>query len=317
MQRVKCRPILPGETFSVAAPSSCLDSKLLKLGEAKILDQNYYLSFKPEILHRCRYMAGTDAERARILLATANDVNTAAIWCARGGFGATRILPLLRKNKFAAVMKRRRKLLIGYSDITALHSFVWKSAALPGVHAPLMATPSWLNMKPRAMRDFFALLAGEIALGKESPMTRWPSKFISPPREASGILLGGNLSVLCALVGTPWQPSFAGAILFLEDVGEAPYRIDRMLAQLTQAGCFRGIRGVALGDLSHDVPKLYLRRTHWREVIRDHFDGYKIPIIEGLPVGHAPRNEALPLGARMRINRAGKLELLEQIVNLH
>lgn len=313
MRRVKGLRVREGDSFSVVAPSSCIERKLLRSGEDKAKACGYYLSHTPRIFQRLRYMAGTESNRVEDLVEAMRNPETRAVWCARGGVGATRLLPALDKARFGRLLQTRRKLLIGYSDITALHAYAWQKAKLSSVHAPLMATPSWLNMKNRAVIDFFQLLAGKAELGPFSHTTRWPTKFLSSARPAEGILMGGNLSVLCALVGTPWQPSFRNGILFLEDVAEAPYRIDRMLNQMRQAGCFKGLRGIALGDLEHDVPKFYLKKTHWREVILDHFGDMKIPILKGVPAGHAPRNEALPLGIRARITRSGKLEILEQV----
>ncbi len=314
MRRVKSHSVHAGDMFSVVAPSSCLERKLLRQGETKVEGLDYYLTYTPRVFQRQRYMAGADQDRVRDLVEALRNPNSQAIWCARGGVGATRMLPLMDAARVGKLLERSRKLIIGYSDITAIHSYAWQTAGLTALHAPLMATPSWLNMKRPAVKDFFALIAGEAALGRHSYSTKWPTRFLSAKRSAEGIVRGGNLSVLCAMVGTPWQPNFRNSILFIEDVAEAPYRIDKMLTQMTQAGCFRGIRGLIIGDLEHDVPKAYLRKTHWREVIHDHFDGYKIPILQGLPVGHAPRNEALPFGVKMRITRSGKLELLEQVV---
>ncbi len=317
MRHIKGQSLTAGNTFSVVAPSSCVERKLLIAGEKKAKQFGYYLSYTPQIFKRLRYMAGPEDVRIDDLVAAARDTETRAIWCARGGVGATRLLPYLDRMRFGSLLQKRRKLLIGYSDITALHSYAWQKAKLSSVHAPLMATPSWLNMKPKAVKDFLALLAGQVELGKKSYTCKWPTKFLSTKQSAEGVLLGGNLSVLCALVGTPWQPSFRNGLLFLEDIAEPPYRLDRMLNQMHQAGCFKGLKGLVLGDLEQDVPKFYLKKTHWREVILDHFAGMKIPILKGIPAGHGPRNEALPLGVQACITSSGKLELLEQVTSHH
>ena len=177
-----------------------------------------------------------------------------------------------------------------------------------------MATPSWLNLKSRAERELFALIAGTAPLGKKSHTASWPTKHLCTAKATEGILIGGNLSVVCSLLGTPWEPNLDQAILFLEDCNEAPYRLDRMLNQLHCAGLLRRVRAIVAGDLFHEVPQELQRKVSWKQVLKDWGSELKIPVLVGLPVGHGLRNEALPLGVKARITRTGKLELLQPLV---
>ena len=314
MQRVKPQPLPSGSFLSVVAPSSQVNAAWLREGEKKLGRFGYSLAYSKQVLASHRFWAGTDKERAQDFLDELDRTDTTGIWCARGGYGATRILEALDQAQVPDRLRANPKLLIGYSDITALHLYFWKAARVPALHAPLMATPSWLNMKKPAAEAMFRLWTGNAELGKKSHTAKWATKHLGPKREAEGILLGGNLAVLCALVGTPWQPDLTDTLLFLEDCNEAPYRIDRMLTQLHASGALRGVRGLLAGDLSQDVPLALQKKVSWKQVLQDRFSPLGIPVVIGLPVGHGKKNEALPLGIQGRITRSGKLEILEQLV---
>lgn len=315
MIRIKPKPIVPGSFLSVIAPSSQINRDWLAQGEEKLRKFGLGLTYSKLIYKSHRFWAGTDAERTENFLEELEREDTVGLWCARGGYGAVRILEALDRANVPARLKNNRKLLIGYSDSTALHFYFWKSAQISALHAPLMATPSWLRMKKNDVKNLLQLISGQIELGKTSYTTKWRTKFLSAPGECEGTLLGGNLSVLCTLIGTPWLPKLEDAILFLEDCNEAPYRIDRMLNHLYTAGLLRGIRGVVLGDMQHDVPKELQKKVSWKQVVADRFSDAGVPVLIGAPLGHGLKNEALPFGIHARITREGKLELLEQLVD--
>ena len=301
------------KSISLVAPSSAVDPVLLKKGEKKILRQGYELHYeKNDILARHRYFAGQAKLRAQALVNSVKDSRTSIVWCARGGYGAAELLPFLDKLRLSFHMRKRRKIFLGYSDVSILHGYFLEKARIACLHAPLLATPHWLLCRGREEKFLFSVLEGKMNLGKNSNSCSWPTRHLLQAREEEGILKGGNLSVLCSLIGTPWQLSFKNSILFLEDCGEAPYRLDRMLLQLFMAGSFQGLRAVVLGDLSYGV-KEKNRILSWKEVFRSRFSPMNIPVITGVPVGHTKRNEALPLGVRVRITRQGKLEFLEQL----
>ncbi len=299
------------QAIGVVAPSSFVDNTFLQSGQKKCSQLGLKLHYDESILQKKLFFAGEDSQRAENFIAAHTSETNNMLWCARGGYGAARILPLLEEKKFHTTLQENPKLLIGYSDSTALFTYYLQRGGVSCLHAPLMAAPSWLDTTEKDSTDFLNILHGTTGLGKASHTAKWNTLFLGNRGTAEGILMGGNISVLCSLVGTPWQPKFQGGIVLLEDCNEPPYRLHRMLTQLDQAGCFDGIRGVILGDCTHGVPK----GTTWETVFSDILVP-KCLVLHGAPVGHSKRNSPLPLGVRARINSQGKLELLEQVVGL-
>jgi muramoyltetrapeptide carboxypeptidase len=200
--------------------------------------------------------------------------------CARGGYGSLRILPLLDYERIAA----HPKIFIGFSDVTALLSAITQRCGFAAFHGPVVTS---LGDGLESTRE--ALLA---AISSNTPVVLRPAAAVTVrPGRTAGIVCGGNLTTLCHLIGTPFQPSFRDRILFLEDRGEAPYRIDRMLTQLKLSGCLEGVRGLALGTFTDC--------SSYEEVLRifgERFSDASIPILAGLEAGHAEPNLTLPLG---------------------
>lgn len=302
--------------IAVVAPSTCVERKLLLEGAAKLAGWGHPVCFDERIHKTERFLAGSDKDRAESLLFAAQNPLVRGIWCARGGYGVTRLLPLLDKLNLARQFRQDPKPLLGYSDITALHLYLYQKIGLKSVHAPLIATTKFLNLPKATEKILQKILLGTLELGKNSYTARWATRPLAPiKKDITGILLGGNLTLLANLAGTPWQPDLRGSILLIEDCGEAPYRIDRLLTQLWNADMLKGVRAVAAGDLSADVVrKKGEKKDAWKDVLRDRLVNRGIPVIYGLPVGHAKKNEPLPLGVRARLTRHGRLELLEQAV---
>lgn len=281
----------PGDVISVIAPSSPFDREAFERG-LHCLRARYRPKFSPGITSRDRYLAGSDGRRAEEFNDALADDESRAIFCARGGYGAMRLLPALR---FPA----RPKLLVGFSDITALHAALqhhgWRS-----LHGPVLTQLGQLD--EAATRELFACLESKRHLPE---LTGTPIA----PGIAEGPVLGGNLSVLTRLIGTPFLPMLDGAILFLEDVGEAPYRIDRMIQHLKLAGLLDRIAGVALGSFTGcgDHAQMSGRAIACAEVKQ-----CGLPCVADLDAGHGSENRPLPLGARARLNGTrGTLQFLE------
>ena len=299
------------EWIGIAAPSWKIDVALLQKGLRRFASWGYPVRLDDI------YYAGADEDRAAALVALLRDPAVRTIWCARGGSGATRLLGLLdRLGAPALLRKERNKLLVGYSDVTALH-FYFQRLGLATLHAPMPATKSWQRLAPRVDRLLAQALAGELPIGRESYTAKWKTKPIYMPRKAvEGVIRGGNLTLVANLAGTRWQPDLNGAFLFLEDCGERPYEVDRMLTHLGNAGMLRGLRAVLLGDFEADV--IYREpgeKKYWKEIFLDHFAAAGVPVITGLPVGHdRKQNDPLPLGVQAALDSRGKLFLLEQVV---
>lgn len=315
MRRTQSTKILPGDCIGIAAPASFVDRKLLQSGIEKLASWGYSVYSDERVLGRCRFHAGTDLDRASVLRDLIKNPVIKGIWCARGGYGVTRILPTLEKWNIWKDWKKSNKTIFGYSDITALHLAAYKKIGLKSVHAPLIAGSKWLALPARDRKILQAIMAGEMGLGENSHSLAWNTKWLgsTPKTSLEGVVLGGNLTLVANLIGTPWLPSFSGKFLFIEDCAEAPYRLDRMITHLFNSGALAGLKGVLVGDLTADLPKQKSAAT-WQEVLRANFCEKGIPVLTGLPVGHGKRNEALPLGVKMQITKSGEILLREQVL---
>jgi muramoyltetrapeptide carboxypeptidase len=273
------------------APSSPFDPAVLERG-LEVLSGRLGLRprMRPDLSARRGYLAGDDARRAEEWREAVADPEARAIFCARGGYGAMRILPAVDPAPLLA----RPKALVGFSDVTALHA-VLNRAGLATVHGPVVTQ---LGRAPEdAVRHLEAVLFGAPRAGPwELPAPGAGvvgSRTIRPGR-ASGPILGGTLTILAHLAGTPFAPRLDGAILLLEDVGEKPYRIDRCLTQLRLAGALPGLAGLAVGQLTGCDDAGLLAA----DVVREAALALGVPAIEGVPAGHEDANHAVPLGAR-------------------
>ncbi|GAA3604623.1 LD-carboxypeptidase [Nonomuraea rosea] len=271
-----------GDTVAVVSPSGPPNAVLLRRGVERLEGLGLKVVVGAHALDRqgLDYLAGSDAARAADLQAAWCDPAVSAVFCCRGGYGAGRLLGLLDWNAMRAA---GRKILIGSSDITALHNAFAIELGVPTLHGPMPACDVLANEKqpePRTWESLQAALFG-------TPETVQGDRVLVPGR-AEGVLGGGNLSLLASMCGTRWQPSFDGKIAFLEDVGEEPYRVDRMLTQLLQAGVFDGVRGIALGswvDCGDPYP-----------VLQDRLTPLGVPLLAGLPVGHGSPQVSVWLG---------------------
>jgi muramoyltetrapeptide carboxypeptidase len=270
----------PGDTIGIAAPGSPFDRALFQKGVAVLAAMGFRVAFGEGLFERCGYLAGPDPHRAALLNGLFADPAVKAIVCARGGYGALRVIDRLDW----ALIRRHPKLLVGFSDATNLHAALWGKCRMVSLHGP--------NVTGLAEADDETRTALMAALTAKAPIALSLSQGVTlQAGAASGIVAGGNLTCLCHLIGTPFHPCFDGRLLFLEDRGEAPYRIDRMLTQMTQAGCLKGVAGVILGDFSAcgALEVVY-------EVFRERLGEHRIPILAGLEAGHEKRNLTLPLG---------------------
>ncbi|MCC6244330.1 MAG: LD-carboxypeptidase [Gemmatimonadaceae bacterium] len=273
-----------GARIALVSPSGPLrDVADLVQAEANVRLFGWEPVIGAHAMSRDGYFAGTDAQRRMDLLAAIEDDTIDAIWCVRGGYGAARLLPFIDVDAIA----RRPKVLIGYSDITALHA-VWQRAGVVSYHGPVARaafTPFSLDSFRRAI------------VLRENSAGPAPAAEVLRPGRASGRLAGGNLALLASLCGTPWAVHFRGAIAIIEDVGEATYRLDRMLNQLLQAGAFDGCVALAFGQFADCPDDTGDGRRSLRDVARDVADHLNVPALFGIPCGHVPDQWTFPFGA--------------------
>jgi len=239
------------------------------------------------------YLAGNDAERAGDLNEAIADPTTAAIWFSRGGYGTSRILDRVDLGRLV----KRPKLLLGYSDLTALFSALLARASTICLHAPVVA-----ELGDR--RQFHAPSLARALAGR--PIRhRIARRDVISAGKARGRLMGGNLTVLTHLLGTRYMPDLTGSILFLEETGEEAYRVDRLLQHLSMSGALAGVAGVVLGTF-HVPPtaRAYPGDRPIATVLSEHLLSLKVPVVSGVPAGHGPGKWTLPLGGIATLDTA-------------
>ncbi|WP_409077285.1 LD-carboxypeptidase [Pseudomonas cichorii] len=242
----------------------------------------------PHALGRHSFYAGTDEDRLADLNSALADPEIRAVICNRGGYGTQRIIAQLDIE----AVRRDPKLVTGFSDITALHGALWAHARLASIHGPVATQLERGGLFVSGMRH--VLMSSEPVLLKADPKA--PTASVRTQGTAQGLLLGGNLSMLGTCVGTPFMPDLSGAILLLEDVGEAAYRVDRMLTHLGNCGILQRLAGVAVGEFS--VPANSGGSISPADVLLERLGHLGIPVLGGLPVGHGDVNQAVPLGTQ-------------------
>ena len=242
--------------------------------------------------HRDGYLAGDDASRLHDLNAALRDDAIDGIWCLRGGYGAMRLLPLIDVD----AMRRRPRVLIGYSDITALHAAIGGTSHVVTYHGPHAGT----RLSPFSRTSMeHAVVARRESCG-HAPGARTLRR-----GRAGGRLVGGNLALLASLSGTPFAPDYTGAILVLEDIGEPTYRIDRMLRQLVLSGALGRVAGIAFGSFTDGTDKDDASSRALDDVLGEAAELAGVPAIAGIPVGHIDDQWTLPLGATAELDADG------------
>jgi muramoyltetrapeptide carboxypeptidase len=277
--RVPAR-IRPGDTIGVVAPAGPFDRQTFLRGVRIIEDMGFQIFIPPGLFEKNRYLAGSDNHRVQYVNQLFADTSVDAIICARGGYGSMRVLPLLDYD----AIRNNPKVFIGFSDITILLSVLFSRCNLVTFHGPVIT--SLADASEETKRSLFSNVTSDSNL---EIMLSGGKTII--PGVASGEVCGGNLTMLCHLVGTPFAPDFENRILFLEDRGEAPYRIDRMLVHMALAGCFKGLSGIILGTFEECGPIEDVIK-----IIVEVFEKYSIPILAGLDAGHGRHNLTIPLG---------------------
>lgn len=314
---IKPARLRPGMTIGLVTPASNVPENE-ELYAAMELVESLGFTAKPSanLFSRTQYLAGTDEQRATDLNAMFADNDVDAIFCVRGGYGSGRLLRYLDYD----VIRSNPKVLMGYSDITALLNSINLHTGLVTFHGPIAGS----NFSDYTLDQYRRVLvnpSSEVRIGEPPPFETSPGVVERTNRltpivggQAEGKLIGGNLSLLVTLMGTSYEPVFDDAILFLEDVSEPPYAVDRMLTHLWLTGKLERLAGVALGKFTDDD---YDSNTFsMEEVLRDRFEPLGIPTIRGVMIGHIDDQTVVPVGVRARLDvEAGSLTLLESAVS--
>jgi len=289
-------PLQPGASVALVAPASAVPEEGLHKAIAFVRSLNLEPVVYPScyFANRDGYLAASDAQRAGDILDAFADPKIQGIWCIRGGYGSHRLLPLLDKER----IKGNPKWFGGYSDVTALHIYLNQECGLETYHCVMPSTEpdadeftlTWLK------KGLFGGLSGQLAF----PEGRKPQTLV--PGKTSGILCGGNLSLVVDSLGTPWEIDTRGKLLFLEDIGEKTYRIDAMLTQLRNAGKFRDCAGIILGAWTDCQPEYPEKTLLLQEVFEQLIVPAGKPAVMDLPCGHVLPTLTLPLGRQCQLD---------------
>ena len=313
--RLLPKPLNPGDTIGLVSPSAAVDERLsLQLAGEAMQALGFKVKTGAHYASRRGHLAGTDAERAGDLNAMFADPDVDGIVCVRGGSGAARLLPLL---DYAAI-RANPKVLLGYSDITALHNALLAQAGLVTFHGPIGAG-SWNAFNVDQFRRMF--FARERMVYRNVPgdagdelVPRRNRTLTIRGGKARGELVGGNLTVLTALAGSPYLPAFKGRILFLEDVEEAPYRIDRMLTTLKLMGALDVISGFIFGECTDCDPGAGYGSLTLDQIFDDHIRPLGIPAYRGAMIGHIKEQFIVPVGGQVELDAdAGTFRMLAPV----
>jgi len=276
----------PGDKIGVVAPASPFDRKVFNQG-LRVLEKMGFDPYVPEgVFEKKRYLAGTDAGRAERIHSLFRDKTVRAIICARGGYGSLRLLTLLDYS----IIRKNPKVFVGFSDVTALLTVFYSRCGLVGFHGPMVATLATATPKARKA------LYGAVASAEKIRLTSQHAVVVRTGT-ASGPVLGGNLTTLSHLLGTPFAPVFKGQILILEEINEAPYRLDGMLMQMKLAGCFEGLAGLVLGAFINCGSQKGVY-----EIAADIFREAKFPVLAGFSFGHVRGNPTIPIGMKATLD---------------
>ncbi|TYT24876.1 LD-carboxypeptidase [Luteimonas viscosa] len=308
------RPLAPGDTVALVSPSSAVDDSFdLQLAQEVMEALGFTVRTGAHYAARRGHLAGTDAQRAGDINTAFADPDVRAVICTRGGSGAARLLPLLDYDAIRADPKP----LLGYSDVTALHSAIHAKTGLVTFHGPIGAG-SWNRFNVDQFRRLFferelMHYRNLVEAGDELVPRRNRTVTITGGK-ARGELVGGNLTVLTAIAGSPYLPDFDGRILFLEDVSEAPYRVDRMLTTLRLMGALDRIAGFIFGECTDCDPGDGYGSLTLSQILDDHIRPLGIPAYRGAMIGHIRQQFIVPVGGQVELDAdAGTFRLLEPV----
>ena len=302
--------LLVGDTVAFCAPSGFLDSVRMSLAKTRLEEKGFYIIQEQSLFRRWGYLAGTDEQRANELMTYFRDKSVKAIFPGTGGYGSTRILSMLDYN----IIKDNPKIFIGFSDITALHVAFNQLGDLITFHTPnpMYGLGSEKGLDPISELYFWSLIMNSDDYNYEIPFDLYGDSLkvqTMVPGVASGKLVGGNLSLLCSTMGSDYEIQTGGSILFIEDVGEAPYRVDRYLRELKLAGKLDVVNGIIIGRFSRRESESPDKPSDFKmsQVFQQYFSEMNVPVIFDFPAGHGSKNISLPLGGNVLIDTKNEI----------
>lgn len=304
------RRLVPGDTIGLVSPSGPTTAsgtatpRTIEVARRRLHDVGFRTVLAPHAMDVRGYLAGADADRASDLQAMFADPSVQGILCIRGGYGAHRLLDALDYE----LIGRNPKVFIGYSDITALHAAFHARAGLVTFHGPMTAAIAQAD--PHDLLELLRAVTRPTPLGRLANPPTAPQIETLVPGVAEGRLIGGNAALLTALLGTPYQPEFEGALLFLEDLGEHTYRLDRKLAHLRLAGVLQRAAGIIVGECCY--PAESQSALSVREILEDLVVPLGKPAIYGLACGHGAYHLTLPIGVRATLNATEDVLTIEE-----
>lgn len=303
----KPKALKPGDTIGLVSPASPLTPEQAATGIRLLEEQGYRVKLYPSTYVASGYLAGTDLARAQDLTDAFLDPETQAVYCARGGYGCSRLLPYLDFDRLAAT----EKLFVGFSDITVLHAAL-NRRGLPTLHGPMALTLGY-ERQPWVYDSFFRALRGEDPIPPDAP-----AGVCLTPGVAEGMVVGGCLILICDLIGTAEEIDMTDKIVLLEDVDEAPHRVDAMLTHLRNSRTIEKAAGIVIGEMTRTDEKADkgIGAMPWRQIVADRLGDLGIPCIVEFPCGHAPQMLSLPLGIRAAIDATrGTMKYIEPLCN--
>lgn len=311
---LKPKALKKGDTIGLITPASAVSRQAFEKAVQNLEDMGFVVKYTENMSVRKGFLAGTDQQRLDDLHQMFSDPNIDGIVCARGGYGSGRLLPNINYD----LIKANPKVLVGYSDITALLYGIHQKTGLVCFHGPVGASEYSEFTDKSFEQVLMKAKAPKFERPKEWEENKDPAFQFLPIIEgnAEGALVGGNLSLMCSLMGTPYDIGFKDKIVFIEEIGESPYRVDRMLTQLLNSGKLIQAKGIAMGvfrgcETKPDDPDFALS-TSLENVLKDRFGNMNIPVLYGLPIGHIDDNATLPFGVLAELDVAnGSLRLLE------
>lgn len=303
---IKPAALRAGDTVAIVAPASNLKSDYLERGVAELGRLGFQVRYEPEILAKAHYTAGSDERRAAELMKAFTDPAVKAVWAARGGYGSMRLFNLLDDE----ILKQHPKIFIGYSDITALHLYLYRRFGWVTFHGPMAAKDL---AGGEEHYDRAGLLAAITQSAPVGAINCTGTEVLHRGQGAArGRLLGGCLSLIVALLGTPDELDTRDSILFLEDTGVKPFAMDRMLQHLRLAGKFAEVRAIVFGEMT-DCVQHAEQGYRIQDVLAECTRGLGIPVLCGLRSGHSPRgNLTLPLGVTARLDADCGVLMIEE-----